>query len=43
MPALFEGHVEPAERVDGGGDEGGDLVLVGDIAGHPEHLVPGGG
>jgi hypothetical protein len=40
---VVEGHVEPAERIDGGGDEGGDLVLVGDVARHPEHLMPGSG
>ena len=40
---VVERHVEPAERVDGALDQGGDLVLVGDVAGDAERLVAGGG
>jgi hypothetical protein len=40
---VVEAHVEPAQRIDGGGDEGDDLVFVGDVARHPEHPVPGSG
>jgi len=38
---VVERHVKAAERVDRSGDHRGDLVLVGDIAPHPEHLMPG--
>ena len=40
---VVEGHVEPAELGDGALDEGGDLVLVGDVAGDAERPVTGGG
>ena len=40
---IVEGHVKSAERVDGGGDEGGDLILVRDVAGHSDHLMAGVG
>ena len=40
---VVERHVEPTERGDGALDHRGDLVLVGHVAGHAEHLVPGGG
>jgi hypothetical protein len=43
MPALLKAMSSRPKRVDRCGDECGDLVLVGDIAGHPEHLVSGGG
>lgn len=40
---VVERHVQPAEGVDRALDEGGDLVLVGHIAGHAERLITGGG
>jgi hypothetical protein len=40
---VVEGHVEPTELGDGAIDEGGDLVLVGDVAGRAERLVARGG
>ena len=40
---VVERHVEPAERVDRALDEGGDLVLVGDVAGDGERPMTGGG
>jgi hypothetical protein len=40
---VVERHLQLTERVDGGRDHGGDLVLDGDIARHREHLVPVGG
>ena len=41
--SVVERHIQAAERVDGGRDECGDLVLVSDIARHREHLVTGDG
>ena len=38
---VVERHVEPAERGDGAVDHRRDLVLVGDVAGDAEHLMPG--
>jgi hypothetical protein len=42
-PGVVERHVEPAEVGDGAIHQRGDLVLVGDVAGHAEPAVPGGG
>jgi hypothetical protein len=41
--SVVERHIQAAEGVDGGRDEGGDLVLVGHIARHRGHLIPGRG
>ena len=38
---VVVGHVQAAERLDGPGDGGGDLVLVGDVAAHGKYVVPG--
>jgi hypothetical protein len=40
---VVEGHVEPAEGVDRALDEGGNLGLVGHVAGDGERLMTGGG
>jgi hypothetical protein len=40
---VVEGHVEPAEGVHRAVDEGGDLGLVGHVAGDAERLMTGGG
>jgi hypothetical protein len=40
---VVEGHVEPAEGVDGALDEGRDLGLIGYVAGDGERLMSGGG
>jgi hypothetical protein len=40
---IVERRIEPPERRHGLGNRGRDLVLVGDIAGEGEHLVPGRG
>ena len=40
---VVERHVKPAERVDGAVDERGDLVLVRDVTGRAEGVVPGVG
>lgn len=43
MPRVDERHVEPPELGDRPLDEGGHLVLVGDIADDAERPVTGGG
>lgn len=40
---VVVGHVEAPEGLDGAVDRGGDLVLVADVAGEGEDLVPGVG
>ena len=40
---VVERQVEPAEGVDCAFDQGGDLLLVGHVAGNSERLIPGGG
>jgi hypothetical protein len=42
-PGVVERHVEPAESGCRLLDDGGDLILRGDVAGQPEDLVAGGG
>ena len=43
MPALLNAMSSRPKVGDGAVDHRGDLVLVGDVAGDAEHLVPGGG
>ena len=43
MPALLNAMSSRPKVVDGAVDQRGDLVLVGDVAGDAERLVPGGG
>jgi hypothetical protein len=40
---VVEREVEPTEAVDRAFDQGGDLLLVGHVAGDSERLIPGGG
>jgi hypothetical protein len=40
---VVERQVEPTEAVDRAFDQGGDLVLVGHVAGDSERSIPGGG